>query len=261
MGWYRVSYVNRQVCWVGVRVSWQSVTEQYRERQCNFVEYTIEEYTEMLIIYGEAARNGRAAQRIYEERFRIAALHHIPFSPYFNNGYEIQVPSKVGRLTVVLHERAALSTLKGMSFSTWTRTRRRVLEHFPCLGCPPHERMACFAWTAIPPIPPSESSCIEAGRFCATCQFLTKVSVCNEHQGSHVEPLGVCNANSETRHTVSAHCVSIFQSILHRNGTFPDMGALTKFYLLSPLYNSWKSVILILKHSVYYQLTNHWGEK
>ena len=33
------------------------------------VEYTFEEYTEMLIIYGEAGRNGRAAQRMYHERF------------------------------------------------------------------------------------------------------------------------------------------------------------------------------------------------
>ena len=41
------------------------------------VEYTFEEYIEMLIIYGEAGRNGRAAQRIYEERFpnHRAALH------------------------------------------------------------------------------------------------------------------------------------------------------------------------------------------
>ncbi|PSN34170.1 hypothetical protein C0J52_23211 [Blattella germanica] len=33
------------------------------------VEYTFEEYTEMLIIYGEAGRNGRAEQRMYHERF------------------------------------------------------------------------------------------------------------------------------------------------------------------------------------------------
>ena len=33
------------------------------------VEYTFGENTEMLIIYGEVRRNGRAAQRIYEERF------------------------------------------------------------------------------------------------------------------------------------------------------------------------------------------------
>ncbi|PSN37244.1 hypothetical protein C0J52_17949 [Blattella germanica] len=34
------------------------------------VEYTFEEYTEMLIIYGEAGRNGRTAQRIIQQRLR-----------------------------------------------------------------------------------------------------------------------------------------------------------------------------------------------
>lgn len=43
------------------------------------VEYTFEEYTEMLIIYGEAGRNGRAAQRLYHERFphRPTPSHNI----------------------------------------------------------------------------------------------------------------------------------------------------------------------------------------
>ena len=52
-----------------------------------------------------------------------------------------------------------------------------------------------------------------------------------------VQPLEVCNTNSETRHTISAQCVSIFKPNLHRNGTFPDMGASSILYLLSPLYN------------------------
>ena len=54
--------------------SYDSVNEH-----CMMVEYTFEEYTEMLIIYGEAGRNGRAAQRMYHERFRIAPSHPLPF--------------------------------------------------------------------------------------------------------------------------------------------------------------------------------------
>ena len=40
-----------------------------------------------------------------------------------------------------------------------------------------------------------------------------------------------------TGHTISAHCILIFKPILHQNGTFPDMDALSKLYVLSPLYN------------------------
>ena len=56
--------------------SCDSVNEHYM-----MVEYTFEEYTKMLIIYGEAGRNGRAEQRMYHERFlhRPTPSHRLPF--------------------------------------------------------------------------------------------------------------------------------------------------------------------------------------
>ena len=53
-------------------LSRHSRIEQYRTRDYKMVDCMFEEYTEMLIIYGEAGHSGQGAQLIYEECF----LHH-----------------------------------------------------------------------------------------------------------------------------------------------------------------------------------------
>ena len=65
-----------------------------------------------------------------KKAFRNSTLSHTIFVD-LKDDYDKQVPSKLGRLTVSLHGRVALSTLKSTSFSTKTRTRRRVLEPLP----------------------------------------------------------------------------------------------------------------------------------
>ena len=103
--------------------------------------------------------------------FLIAGLHHIPFSSDFNNGCEKRVSSNLRRLTDAPHSQLWREHI-------WAHRRQPIdeyLNHCPCLGCPPHDHMAFFSWTATPPIPPSESSCIGPGRFalraifCAWC--------------------------------------------------------------------------------------------
>ena len=43
-----------------------------------------------------------------------------------------------------------------------------------------------------------------------------------------VQSLEICNTDSETRYQPIVFRSSKFKLILHRNGTFPDMGALLK---------------------------------
>ncbi|PSN49952.1 hypothetical protein C0J52_18191 [Blattella germanica] len=66
------------------------------------VAYTFEEYTEMLIIYGKAGGNGRAAQSMYHERF----FHHpTPSHTILDEGCEKLVHSYRKGLIVVLDSR------------------------------------------------------------------------------------------------------------------------------------------------------------
>ena len=88
-------------------------------------------------------------------------------------------------------------------------------------------------------------------------QILCRYNVCNEQQGRHVEPhlqynlQKFCITSSETQDTRHQPIMLRTSNLFYRNGTFPDMGALSKLYLLSPLYNPQKSVILILRHPIY----------
>ena len=52
-----------------VRITWFEPHSRVFQCYSNMVEYTFTEYTDMILPYGEARGNGRAARRLYQDRF------------------------------------------------------------------------------------------------------------------------------------------------------------------------------------------------
>ena len=76
------------------------------------VEYTNTKYTDIVLVDVEAAGNGRAARRIYQERYpHRVTPSHILFAKLLN-GSGKEVPSPSTGLIVVLQGGATLPSLK-----------------------------------------------------------------------------------------------------------------------------------------------------
>ena len=114
-----------------------------------------------------------------------------------------------------------------------------VTTHSPTL--PSHYlRHSSFSNPSVPS--PTPQFILHSSFASPTSQVLQLIHLATAHES---------DLPVDTRYTITAHCVLILKPILHQNGTFPDMGVLSKRYLLCPIYNPQKSVILILKHKTH----------
>ena len=79
-------------------------------------EHEFDEFTEMLIIYGETGYNGRSVQRMFHESFphRLKLSNNFLLSKH-KKSLKKQISSKLGRLTLVLFEPTAPSAFKTKS--------------------------------------------------------------------------------------------------------------------------------------------------
>ena len=109
----------------------------------------------MVLVYGEAVGNGRAARRIYQKRYPHVRLRFIPCSPKLFNG-----------LIVVLREGVALPTLK-RTLRRVEETRQRVPEtlrlEWVCLTVP--SGRICMSRNYILTIPRRYMQCVRANFF------------------------------------------------------------------------------------------------
>ena len=78
-------------------------------------------YADMMLLYSEAWRNGRAAHQLYEEHFPHCQTPSHPSLPRFTSGPWRQIHSLPAGLTVVLHSCAVPPSWKRLYSMHWKK--------------------------------------------------------------------------------------------------------------------------------------------
>ena len=135
----------------------------------SMVEYTHTEYTDMVLVYGKAAGNGRAACWIYQERnpHRVTPSHTL-FAKVIQLFRERGIFT-INRVIVVLQGGVTLPTLKRTYCIALKRPRQRVPNPFCMEWVCLIEPSGRFCMSSNYTLPSPEGICKWSGQFCTPC--------------------------------------------------------------------------------------------